>query len=176
MAEAASDNTIKLVIPGEPKAQQRHRYHLQTKAGRGVKVKLEDGRIVTLYDKKDFWIQEYDPSAKDKKNIRQVLQLLMPPVELAGPLRVDRYYYFGHLKGHYGTGRNSNTLKGNTPLWKDTGKDFDNLDKLILDALTGLFFKNDSQVCKGDLIKQYSEVPRTEIYITPLDNQKKLFE
>jgi Holliday junction resolvase RusA-like endonuclease len=176
MAPTESDNTIKLVIPGEPKAQKRHRYHLRIKAGRGVKVKLEDGRVETLYRKKDFWIQEYDPSAKDKKTVRQVLQLLMPAMDLTGPLRVECHFYFGYRKGDYGTGRNSNKLKDIAPLWKDTGKDRDNCDKLILDALTGLFFKNDSQVCAGEIIQQYSETPRTEIYITKLDNQKQLFE
>ena len=173
---------IKLVIPGEPLAQKRHRYHLRVKAGRGVQVKLETGKIVTLYEKDDFFIQAYDPSAKDKKNIRQIIQLLMTPVEMTGPLLVERYYYFAHLKGHYGSGKNSSILKDWVPTWKDTGKDFDNLDKLILDALTGLFLKNDSQVCAGDFIKQYSENPRTEIYITKLSltekasNNNELFE
>lgn len=171
MALTEADNTIKLVIPGEPLAQKRHKYHLRVKAGRGVQVRLEGGKNVTLYDKDDFFIQTYDPSARDKKNIRQVLQLLMPPMDLAGPLRVDCHFYFSYRKGDYGTGRNVGKLKDPMLLWKDTGKDRDNCDKLILDALTGLFFQNDSQVCAGEITKQYSQTPRTEIYITQLSQK-----
>jgi Holliday junction resolvase RusA-like endonuclease len=162
--------TIKLVIPGEPKAQQRHRSVLRIRKGcHGVNVELKNGKVVKLYEKDNFFIQMYDPSYKDKKEIARMLRLLAPKKMLEGPLRVDCYFYFSYLNNHYGTGRNAGRLKITAPAWKDTGKDRDNCDKLILDVLTGMFFKNDSQICAGIIIKQYSELPRTEVYITPLE-------
>ena len=154
-----NSDTIKLVILGEPLAQKRHKHTSRDQSGKPLP-----------------FTRTYDPSKKDKYNIRQIAQLKAPPRLLMGPIRVDCYFYFGYLKGHYGTGKNIGRLKDSAPYWKDTGKDRDNCDKLILDALTGVFFPNDSQVCAGEIKKKYSEKPRTEIYITPLNKQKELFE
>ena len=43
--------------------------------------------------------------------------------------------------------------------------DIDNLRKLVMDALTDVFWTDDSLVCRGTTTKVYSEKPRTEIYI-----------
>ena len=159
-----------LIILGEPKAQQRHRSAIIPRKGcHGIEIGLIGSReVVRFYRKEDLFIHNYDPSEKEKKDIRRLVRAEAPEKPLLGPMRVDLYYYFGHLKGHYGTGRNSGVLKPNAPKLKDTGKDKDNCDKLYLDALTGLFFVNDSQVCKGESQKLYSEKPRTEIFITKL--------
>lgn len=177
MATPDSDNTIKLVIPGEPRAQQRHRSAIRPRRGyTGIKVEMPDGSIETLYRKKDLFIHNYDPSYKDKADIIRMLQALAPEQPLDGPLRVDLYMYYLRPDKHYGTGRNAGKLKPSAPIWKTTRPDRDNADKIILDALNKIFWTDDARVCAGEIIKQYSEVPRTEIYITPLDNQKKLFE
>lgn len=41
--------------------------------------------------------------------------------------------------------------------------DLDNLEKTVLDALNGLAFKDDSQVCEVTKIKAWSEIPYTRI-------------
>lgn len=41
--------------------------------------------------------------------------------------------------------------------------DLDNLEKTVLDALNGLAFKDDSQVCEVTKIKAWSEIPYTQI-------------
>ena len=167
------DETIKLIIPGEPKSQQRHRSVLRLRAGcRGVEVKLQSGETVKLYRKKDFFIQMYDPSLQDKKDIRRMVQALAPDVPLDEPLEVIVFLYYARPKNHYGTGRNSNKLKESAPIWKITTPDRDNADKIILDALNGNFWRDDSRVCAGPVIKQYSEIPRTEIYINKLSKME----
>jgi len=159
----------KLIIPGEPKAQQRHRSVLRIRGGcRGVDVKLQSGEQVKLYRKEDFFIQMYDPSVKDKMDIRRMLQALAPDAPLDEPLEVVIFLYYGRPKNHYGTGRNARRLKESAPIWKATAPDRDNADKFILDALKGIFWRDDSRVCAGQVIKQYSETPRTEIIITKL--------
>ena len=164
---------FKLVIPGEPKYQQRHRSVLRIRGGcRGVEVKMQSGEIVKLYRKKDFFIMNYDPSVKDKEEIRRMVRTLAPDVPFDEPLEVTIFLYYSRLKNHYGTGRNAHKLKDNAPYWKITTPDRDNADKIILDALNGIFWQNDSRVCAGPVIKQYSEIPRTEIYINKLSQMK----
>jgi len=164
---------FKLVIPGEPKYQQRHRSVLRIRGGcRGVEVKMQSGEIVKLYRKKDFFIMNYDPSVKDKEEIRRMVRTLAPDVPFDEPLEVTIFLYYSRSKNHYGTGRNAHKLKDNAPYWKITTPDRDNADKIILDALNGIFWQNDSRVCAGPVIKQYSEIPRTEIYINKLSQMK----
>jgi len=141
----------KLVILGDPKAQKRHR--TVTRDSRGKPLPFA---------------RNYDPSVDDKDNIRVIVQRQAPPELLTGPLRVDLRLCFGRPKGHYGTGRNKGLLKQSAPKWHTSKPDRDNADKIILDCLSGVFFRDDKQVCAGEIIKQYSEKPRTEIYITKL--------
>jgi Holliday junction resolvase RusA-like endonuclease len=164
---------IKLIIPGEPKYQQRHKSALLLRKGcRGVDVKLADGTVEKLYRKKDFFIHNYDPSAKDKEEIRRMVRSLVPPRPLDEPLEVIIFLYFSRPKSHYGTGRNAGKLKDSAPYWKESAPDRDNADKILLDALKGMFWRDDSIVVAGPVIKQYSEIPRTEIYINKIKEMK----
>lgn len=151
--------TIKLTVLGEPLAQKRHRHASRDRNGRPLP-----------------FVMTYDPSEKDKQSLREVVQSKAPDKPLQGPLRVDLYLYYARLKGHYGTGKNAGKVKDSAPLWKITKPDRDNADKIVLDSLNKIFWIDDAQVCDGRILKQYSEKPRTEIYITQLDNQKQLFE
>lgn len=171
----------KLTILGEPSAQQRHRSTLRLRADVGVQVKTQRG-IETLYRKEDFWIMNYDPSAKTKADILLLTKVMAPPQPLEGPIRVDVHLWYSFRKGDYGTGRNKGKLKPSAPIWKISAPDRDNADKILLDALQGTFWRNDSIVCAGEILQKYSEKPRTEIYITQLTatvaevKQENLFE
>ena len=46
--------------------------------------------------------------------------------------------------------------------------DIDNLVKLVLDALNGVFFADDKQVVELEAVKKYGEVSKTTIAITEL--------
>jgi len=167
--------TIKLIIPGEPKAQQRHRSAIRLRKGcKAIEARNRTtGKIEKLYRRKDFFLHNYDPSSKDKADIARWIKVLAPETPLRGPLRVDRYYIFSYLDGHYGTGRNAGKVKDSAPYWKQTRPDIDNFDKLVFDALNGIFYKDDGQICAGIHVKLYAKVPRTEIYITPIREQKE---
>ena len=131
---------IEFMVPGEPKALQRHRDN-----GRGGK---------------------YDPSAKDKQVFLINSMRYAPKEPFKIPLRVDIGFYLQRPKCHYETRKavkgllksNSSKLHINTP-------DIDNLAKLVLDALEGTYWHNDKYICELNLIKQYSSNPRTEISI-----------
>jgi len=136
---------IEITILGDPKSQKRHRH---TSAGKFVRT--------------------YDPSAADKTHMRVILQEKAPPKPLTGPVRVDITWYFPYRKGDYGTGRNADKLKISAPTYHTTKPDRDNADKIVLDAMSGIYFMDDRQVCGGELRKYYSERPRTEIVVTEL--------
>ena len=48
-------------------------------------------------------------------------------------------------------------------------KDLDNLAKSVLDALTGILWKDDSQIVKLVIEKVYGEIPRIEMEVHEID-------
>lgn len=137
-----------LTILGSPKAQGRPRA-------------AKKGKFASVYeDKKD---------TQAKQDLAVIVQQNAPDELLDCPLRVDLHFYFPRPKSHFGTGKNSGTLKSSAPFHYTSKPDRDNLDKLVLDALTGVFWRDDSLVCRGWLQKEYSDKPRTEIFIKILE-------
>jgi len=49
--------------------------------------------------------------------------------------------------------------------------DLDNIEKVVLDALQSIAFRNDSQVCAVDKMKWYSRTPRLEIRILEIKEE-----
>jgi len=120
--------TIKLIIPGEPIEQKRHRSIIIPR--KGVKPILarnkNTDKVEKLYRKNDLFIQNYDPSYRDKQDKLRWIRCLAPKKILKGPVRVDRYYYFPYRVQDYGTGKNSGKVKDSAPVWKSTKPDIDN--------------------------------------------------
>ena len=140
-------------IPGPPRPQLRHRsrYIKGTKGRKG---------FVHMYD---------DPtSVADKKRIRDFMWGKEVKPLLDCPLRVDLVFHMPRPLAHYGTGRNSHILKPEAPKLHRRKPDIDNLRKLLMDALTGIVWRDDSIVCLGTTEKCYADVPRTEVFIKVL--------
>ena len=68
-------------------------------------------------------------------------------------------------KSHYGTGKNSSKLKDNAPDWHTGKPDLDKLVRCVKDALTGIVWKDDSQVSFLSAGKIYSEKPGVKIEV-----------
>ena len=84
------------------------------------------------------------------------------------PLRVDIRCFFRRPKGHYGTGKNAQTLKASAPIWNTSKPDRDNIEKAIFDALTNIgVWRDDSLVVDGRApVKMFSDgAPKTIITI-----------
>ncbi len=143
-------DTITLTIYGDPKAQKRHR-HAKIKSKKGL----------------DF-ITNYDPSKSEKQNFLLTVQNQRPKEPFDVPLSVDMAFYFSRPKGHYGTGKNANVLKPSAPKWHTSKPDVDNLRKFYMDSLNKIYWKDDSVICAGQTLKQYSNRPRVEIVIRPI--------
>ena len=66
-------------------------------------------------------------------------------------------------KAHYRSGRYSHLLKNNAPTLHTSKPDIDNIIKFYLDAMTGLFWKDDASICAVEAAKSYSEHSSVEI-------------
>jgi Holliday junction resolvase RusA-like endonuclease len=74
-----------------------------------------------------------------------------------GPIRVKLTFFIPRPKGHYGTGRNATTLKASAPRFPISSPDLDKLTRAVLDALTGIAYRDDAQVHSLDTMKLYAD-------------------
>jgi Holliday junction resolvase RusA-like endonuclease len=86
-----------------------------------------------------------------KDTIRAYAMKYRPPKPYAGPVRMELTFY---MKGNGKTG------------WHTQRPDFDNLCKITLDALTGVIFIDDSQVCEIQVAKLWDDVSEAGVEIT----------
>lgn len=129
---------MKIVIPGDPVPQARMKY-----------------------SNRNGFVTTYDPKAKEKKEIRQILEvyktnvfydyprvsfLFCMPIPSSVLVREKEMYRSGSLK-------------------HDKKPDVDNLVKLYLDCLDGIILNGDQKVSLGPCVKVYSTDPKTMIWI-----------
>lgn len=133
----------KLIIEGNPVALKRHRH---TRNG-----------------------HTYDPSKADKRDFLAKALKSAPKSLEYGPISMTLEFYVDRPKSHYRTGKYSHLLKDNAPTWHTSRADIDNYVKLVLDALNGAYYKDDSQVCHLRTIKKYSDNPRTIVQIKGIE-------
>lgn len=94
-------------------------------------------------------------------------QVSMPgDIALLGcPLEVQFVFFQPRPKGHYGTGRNAGILKPLAPRFPATRPDVLKLARGVEDALTGVVWRDDSQIVCEHLFKCYGEPARVEVRI-----------
>lgn len=76
---------------------------------------------------------------------------------LEGPVQIDAGFYLPRPKSHYGTGRNAAVLKESAPALVSSKPDIDKLSRALLDALTGIAYRDDAQVVRLSVVKRYAE-------------------
>jgi crossover junction endodeoxyribonuclease RusA len=69
-----------------------------------------------------------------------------------GPVFLELAFRFARPKGHFNA---KGQLKATAPRHVITKPDIDKIQRSTLDALTGVLFKDDSQVCRVVAIKSY---------------------
>lgn len=133
---------IQFEVLGEPKALKRHRM------GKGF---------------------NYDPSKNDKNDFLWQVKKNAPSLPLDQPIYLKLTFKFPRPKSHYGTGKNSNVLKPNAPIYHTARPDIDNLIKFVCDALNTIYWRDDSCISVNESIKVYTEgTPKTEVEIFKL--------
>jgi Holliday junction resolvase RusA-like endonuclease len=83
-----------------------------------------------------------------------------------GPFGVSIDIGVARPLGHYSI--SGKVLPRYTDAWPDRRPDIDKLARSILDALTGLVWRDDGQVVILDVAKRYADTPSTSIVITSL--------
>ena len=136
------EGPLTFTVPGNPVALKRHRTF-----------------------RRGTFTGQYDPSKGDKADFITIAMQSRPERPLDEPLEVNFVFCFQRPKSHYGSGKNSDKLKPTAPAYHTGKPDADNLVKFVCDSLNGLFWRDDSIICRATAIKMYGEQPRTEITI-----------
>lgn len=74
---------------------------------------------------------------------------------LDGPIELRVRFLLPRPRGHYGSGRNAQRVRPSAPARPSTRPDVDKLLRAVLDALTAVVFRDDSQVCTLEARKEY---------------------
>lgn len=79
---------------------------------------------------------------------------------VAGPVALTLKFVMPRPKAHYRTGKNAAILRDDAPIHHTTTPDLDKLVRCVKDALTGIAWNDDKQVCTlRDTWKGYGENP-----------------
>jgi len=105
----------------------------------------------------------YDPSSKDKDMFKKECAVFAPKRPLEGAISVSMVFSMPRPKAHYRGGRYSHLLKSTAPTQHTSRPDIDNIIKFYLDAMTGMFWKDDACVCTIEASKTYSDHGSVEI-------------
>lgn len=92
-----------------------------------------------------------------------------PSALLTGPVTVRVEFFFARPKGHYGTGRNARVVKASAPDFPAVKPDIDKLSRAVMDALTGVVWRDDAQVVTKLATKRYGTPERCEIAVRELE-------
>lgn len=139
--------TVTVVVPGDPQPQGSHRaYPVRRKDGSmGVAVAHDAQRL------------------RDWRAVVAVCASRQIAAPLAGPIWLEVTFELTRPRGHFGSGRNADRLRRSAPVWHVTRPDLDKLTRAICDALTGIAWRDDSQVVAIRAQKLYADAARTVI-------------
>ena len=126
---------FKFTIEGEPKGKARPRV---TRGGKHT----------------------YTP--QETKLYQELVRTLTPKEYLDGPLEMEIKAYFKIPKSK---SKKIKALMESGDIRPTKKPDFDNIGKIVADALNGTNYKDDSQIVKGTVEKWYSYQPRVEVMI-----------
>ncbi len=105
------------------------------------------------------WQAVVTAAALDAMNGRELLR---------GPLSATFNFYVSRPKSHFGSGKNSGVLKPSAPKYPVTRPDAIKLCRGAEDALTGIVYRDDSQIVREVIEKNYGQ-PHVEITVSQLE-------
>ena len=91
-------------------------------------------------------------------------------VTLTCPLVVEITFFFVRSQSHFGTGKNAGKLKNSAPKHPAKRPDIEKLARSTNDALTGLVWKDDSQIVDLHIYKRYADRSGATIIIKEVKN------
>lgn len=118
------------------------------------------------------FVNTYDPKAKEKEHIRNLLSNFKVTDEIAYP----RVSFIFHMPIPKSIRKKDIELFNSGLLKHDKKPDVDNLIKLYLDCLDGIVLQGDQKVSLGPCIKLYHPEPKTIIWINQTTQQLNPYE
>lgn len=98
-------------------------------------------------------VVDANPKAKDwKGTVRQYGQQAWGQAMISGPIRLHLIFYMPRPKNHF---RSNGQLKDWAPQWHTSRPDVLKLTRAVEDALTGVIWKDDSQIVDEHIEKPY---------------------
>ncbi len=131
---------ISFTVKGNPQALKRHRTVRRGK-----------------------FIGQYDPSQDDKADFLSLAHKFAPEKPIDLPIKLRVVCVFQRPKNHYRTNGEVKHQFQDQPHTKKP--DADNLVKFIMDSLNGVFWRDDCLIYAVEAVKQYGDVPLTEVTI-----------
>ncbi len=156
------DEPIKFTVVGEAlPAGSKNSFPVLDKKGNPIRTK--SGRILTRVKHSNPNTPEWMRRVAEKSR-----EVYTGPL-LEGPLRLTLVFVRVRPKGHYGTGRNADKLKPSAPEFPTTRPDTLKLGRAVEDALTGILWKDDSQVVRHYLAKDWGDYYHVVVEIESLE-------
>lgn len=87
---------------------------------------------------------------------------------IEGAVFLELEFTFLRPKGHFGTGGNATTLKRSAPAYHVQRPDIDKLKRAVMDALSGVVWRDDSQVCQGSQRKVWGDCAGVRVEVLEL--------
>lgn len=153
-------DAIQFQVIGRPATQGSKRaMPIYRKGGQPV---MKDGRMLTR-------VVEDNPRLADWR--RQVALAARDEYDgplLECPIQLCLHFERPRPKGHYGTGRNAGKLKEAAPFYPTSRPDLGKLTRAVEDALTGVLYRDDSQIVYLVLTKGWGQVFSVEVSVAAL--------
>ena len=86
-----------------------------------------------------------------------------------GPIRLELHFFRSRPKTHYGSGKRATRVKDSAPRYPVSKPDVDKLTRAIGDALTGILWRDDSQVVSLVACKHWGVPERCEVAVYEID-------
>jgi Holliday junction resolvase RusA-like endonuclease len=85
-----------------------------------------------------------------------------------GPVGMAVIFYLHRPASHYGSGRNAGVLKDSAPVYPTVKPDATKLLRGLEDAMTGVVYRDDSQVVEQAVSKRYGEPEGAQVIVWEL--------
>jgi Holliday junction resolvase RusA-like endonuclease len=81
------------------------------------------------------------------------------------PIELFCRFVLARPLGHFGTGRNAGSVRGSAPTYPTVKPDVTKLIRAVEDAMTGIVYRDDSQIVSQRAFKVYGDPERVEIVV-----------
>lgn len=131
--------------------------HIEPEPQKQTKFRICNGRVFT-----------YDPSSSYIEKLQWQLKHYAPPSVYMGPVEVDLTFFLPIPKA---TSKVRRRLMNNGTIKHIVRPDLDNLAYAVTNAMKGIIYHDDSQVCSSRYRKFYGDEPKIVIKVRDLVDQ-----